>query len=195
MKTRMKKLLGLFALVMFSLVRAGVAQQVQAELSQDYTAVGQPVRLSISVTGARGAQVPQQLKIDGIDARFIGKSEQMQWQMGSGGVNSTATSTYSYLIVPLRQGEFTIPSIPVAVGGKTVKTPSLRLRVSGGQGVPVLPAIPIPQGQTGRQSVSPPPPARPTPRSRRFSIRREKNRLWRSDYPQEDGLCWGGCAG
>ena len=115
MKTRMKKLLGLFALVMFSLVRAGVAQQVQAELSQDYTAVGQPVRLSISVTGARGAQVPQQLKIDGLDARFIGKSEQMQWQMGAGGVNSTATSTYSYLIVPLRQGEFTIPSIPVAV--------------------------------------------------------------------------------
>jgi BatD DUF11 like domain len=166
MKTRMKKLLGLFALVMFSLVRAGVAQQVQAELSQDYTAVGQPVRLSISVTGARGAQVPQQLKIDGIDARFIGKSEQMQWQMGTGGVNSTATSTYSYLIVPLRQGEFTIPSIPVAVGGKTVKTPSLRLRVSGGQGVPVLPAIPIPQGQTGRQSVSPPPSAPSTPRSR-----------------------------
>ena len=148
-----------------ALIRAGVAQQVQAELSQDYAAVGQPVRLSISVTGARGAQVPQQLNIDGIDARFIGKSEQMQWQMGGGGVNSTATSTFSYLIVPLRQGEFTIPSIPVTVGGKTVKTPSLTLRVSGGQGVPVLPAIPVPQGQTGRQSVSPPPPAQPMPRS------------------------------
>ena len=166
MKTRTKKLLGLFGLVIFSLVRTGVAQKVQAELSQDHAAVGQPVRLSISVTGARGAQVPQQLKIDGIDARFIGKSEQMQWQMNGGGVNSTATSTYSYLIVPLRQGEFTIPSIPVAVGGKTVKTSSLRLSVSGGQGVPVLPAIPIPQGQTARQSVSPPPSARPTPRSR-----------------------------
>ncbi len=166
MKTRKKKLLGLFALVMFSLVRTGAAQQVQAELSQDYAAVGQPVRLSISVTGARGAQVPQQLKIDGIDARFIGKSEQMQWQMGGGGVKSAATSTYSYLIVPLRQGEFTIPSIPVAVGGKTVKTSPLKLRVSGGQGVPVLPAIPVPQGQTGRQSVSPPPTAQSTPRSR-----------------------------
>ena len=165
MKTRTIKLLGLFALVMFGLVRSGAAQKVQAELSQIHAAVGQPVRLSISVTGARGAQVPQQLKIDGIDARFIGKSEQMQWQMNGGGVNSTATSTYSYLIVPLRQGEFTIPSIPVAVGGKTVKTSPLRLSVSGGQGVPVLPAIPVPQSQAARPSVSPPSSARPTPRS------------------------------
>ena len=166
MKTRMEKLLGLFALVMFSVVRTGAAQQVQAELSPDYVAVGQPARLSISVTGARGAQVPQQLNIDGIEARFIGKSEQTQWQMNGGKVNSTATSTYSYLIVPLRQGEFTIPSIPVAVGGKTVRTSPLKLRVSGGQGVPVLPAIPVPQGQTGRQSASSPPSVQPSPRSR-----------------------------
>ena len=167
MKTRMKRLLGLFALLMFGLIRTGAAQQVQAELSQDYAGVGQPVRLNISVTGARGAQVPQELKIDGLDARFIGKSEQMQWQMNGGRVSSTSTSVYSYLIVPLRQGEFTIPSIPVAVGGKTVKTSPLTLRVSGGQGVPVLPAIPVPQGQTGRQSVSPrASSAQPTPRSR-----------------------------
>jgi hypothetical protein len=165
MKTRMKELLGLFALIMFGLIRTGVAQQVQAELSQDHVAVGQPVRLNISVTGARGAQVPQQLNVDGIDARFIGKSEQMQWQLNGGGVNSTSTSTYSYLIVPLRQGEFTIPSIPVAVGGKTVKTSPVTLRVSGGQGVPVLPAIPVPQSQTRRQSVSPAPPAQAVPRS------------------------------
>jgi hypothetical protein len=166
MKTRMKRLLGLFALLMFGLIRIGAAQQVQAELSQDNAGVGQPVRLNISVTGARGAQVPQELKIDGLDARFIGKSEQMQWQMNGGRASSTSTAVYSYLIVPLRQGEFKIPSIPVAVGGKTVKTSPLTLRVSGGQAVPVLPAIPVPQGQTARQSVSPGSPAQAPPRSR-----------------------------
>ena len=134
MKTRTLKFLVLLLFAMFGLPRASEAQQVQAELSQDYAAVGQPVRLNISVTGGRGAQVPQQLKIDGIDARFVGKSEQMQWQMGKGGVNSTATSIYSYLIVPLRQGDFTIPAIPVVVGGKTVKTSPLKLRVSGSHG-------------------------------------------------------------
>jgi BatD DUF11 like domain len=166
MKTRMKRLLGLFALLMFGLIRIGAAQQVQAELSQDNAGVGQPVRLNISVTGARGAQVPQELKIDGLDARFIGKSEQMQWQMNGGRASSTSTSVYSYLIVPLRQGEFKIPSIPVVVGGKTVKTSPLTLRVSGGQTVPVLPAIPVPKSQTGPGSVSPGPPSQVVPRSR-----------------------------
>lgn len=165
MKTRTVKLLGFFLILLLGLIPAGRAQQVQAELSQEYSGVGQPVRLNISVTGARGAQVPQQLSIDGIDARFIGKSEQMQWQMKGGGVNSTATSTFSYLIVPLRQGDFTIPPIPVNVGGKTVKTLPLTLHVMGGQGVPVRPAIPVPKSQTGRQSVSPPSSAQATPRS------------------------------
>jgi hypothetical protein len=165
MKTRTVKLPGLFAILLFGLIPTGEAQQVQAELSQEYCGVGQPVRLNILVTGARGAQVPQQLNIDGIDARFIGKSEQMQWQMKGGGMNSTSTSTFSYLIVPLRQGDFTIPPIPVTIGGKTIKTSPLTLNVVGGQGVPVRPAIPVPKSQTGRQSVSPPPSAQATPRS------------------------------
>jgi BatD DUF11 like domain len=165
MKTRTVKLLALFSLVLFSLIRAGKAQQVQAELSQEYAGVGQPVRLNVSVTGGRGAQIPQQLNVDGIDARFIGKSEQMQWQMKGGGVKSTSTSTFSYLIVPLRQGEFTIPPIPVTIDGKTIKTSPLTLNVVGGQGVPVRPAIPVPKSQTGRQSASPPPSAQGAPNS------------------------------
>ena len=169
MKARMQKLVFLFVLAVFGVTRAGEAQQVRAELSQDYAAVGQPVRLNISVTGGRGVQVPQQLNIDGIDARFVGKSEQMQWQMGKGGVNSSATSIYSYIIIPLRQGEFTIPAIPMVVAGKTVTTSPLKLSVSGGRGnVPVLPAIPVPQRQKGQQSV-PPPAAQATPRSARGS--------------------------
>ena len=170
MKARMQKLVALFVLAMIALAGAGKAQQVRAELSQDYAAIGQPVRLNISVTGGRGAQVPQQLNIDGVDARFVGKSEQMQWQMGKGGVNSNATSTYSYIIVPLRQGDFTVPAIPIVVAGKTFKTSPLKLSVSGGRGsVPVLPAIPVPQRQKGQQSVSPPATAQATPRSARGS--------------------------
>jgi BatD DUF11 like domain len=170
MKARMQKFVVLFVLAMLAVTRAGQAQQVRAELSQDYAAVGQPVRLNIAVTGGRGAQVPQQLSIDGIDARFVGKSEQMQWQMGKGGVNSNATSIYSYIIVPLRQGDFTIPAIPIVVGGKTVTTSPLKLSVSGGRGnVPVLPAIPVPQRQKSQQSVPPPPAGQATPRSARGS--------------------------
>jgi hypothetical protein len=170
MKARMRKFVLLLVLAMLGVTRAGEAQQVRAELSQDYAAVGQPVRLNVSVMGGRGAQVPQQLNIDGIDARFVGKSEQMQWQMGKGGVNSSATSIYSYVIVPLRQGDFTIPAIPIVVAGKTVSTSPLKLSVSGSRGnVPVLPAIPVPQRQKSQQSVPPPSGAQATPRSARGS--------------------------
>ena len=170
MKAGMQKFVVLFLIAIIGLARTVEAQQVRAELSQDYAAVGQPVRLNISVTGGRGAQVPQQLNIDGIDARFVGKSEQMQWQMGKGGVNSNATSIYSYIVVPLRQGDYTIPAIPIVVAGKTFKTSPLQLSVSGGRGsVPVLPAIPVPQRQKSQQSAPPPPPAQPTPRSARGS--------------------------
>ena len=170
MKARTQKFVVLFLIAIVGLTRTVEAQQVRAELSQDYAAVGQPVRLNISVTGGRGAQVPQQLNIDGIDARFVGKSEQMQWQMGKGGVNSNATSIYSYIVVPLRQGDYTIPAIPIVVAGKTLTTSPLKLSVSGGRGnVPVLPAIPVPQRQKSQQSAPPPPAAQPTPRSSRGS--------------------------
>jgi hypothetical protein len=174
MKTGTVKLFGFFSILLLGLISTGRTQQVEAELSQEYSGVGQPVRLNISVTGGRGAQIPQQLNIDGIDARFIGKSEQMQWQMKGGGVNSTATSTFSYLIVPLRPGDFTIPPIPVTIGGKTVKTVPLTLHVMGGQGVPVRPAIPVPKSQTGRQSVSPPSSAQTPPRSQRSQSEERK---------------------
>jgi len=141
---------GVFFLAVLSLFLCvnARAQQVQAALSQEHTAVGQPVQLNISVVGGRGAQIPQDLKIDGLEARFAGKSEQMQMQMGGGRFTTTVTATYTYLVVPLRQGNFTIPAINVTLDGKTYQTAPLSLRVGGRSGgVPVLPAIPVPQGQ------------------------------------------------
>ena len=196
MKARMQKFVLLFGLAIFGITRAGEAQQVRAELSQDYAAVGQPVRLNISVTGGRGAQVPQQLNIDGIDARFVGKSEQMQWQMGKGGVNSSATSIYSYIIVPLRQGEFTIPAIPMVVAGKTVTTSPLKLSVSGGRGnVPVLPAIPVPQRQKeptiSSAAGGPSDPAL----GARIAAGRVQDCIWRFNHSEEKRLCRRGRSG
>ena len=194
MKSRMTKLLGLFALIMFGLIRAGAAQQVQAELSQDYAAVGQPVRLNISVTGARGAQVPQQLNIDGIDARFIGKSEQMQWQMnGRGGqlhcdfhlqlsdrsaaargVHDSRDSRDSW-----REDRQDVAAHLACFGRSRRSRPAGNSRSSRSDGAAErFTSAP----RAGHASLA------------RFSIRREENRLWRSDYPQEDRLCWRGRA-
>lgn len=158
--------LGLLAVALLGLPGMARAQQVQAGLSQDVTGVGQPVRLDIVVTGAGGAQVPPEIKVDGLDGRFVGKSTQAQMSLGSGGFTNTVTSTFSYLIVPARPGDYTIPPLAVSVGGKVVKTAPLQLRVMSGQGsVPVRPAIPVPPGQQSPPSVAPPVQSIPLPQS------------------------------
>ena len=85
MKARTLKFVVLLLVAMIGLTGAGEAQQVRAELSRGLRCCRSTCAAEYFwLTGGRGAQVPQQLKIDGVDARFIGKSEQMQWQMREG---------------------------------------------------------------------------------------------------------------
>ena len=127
------------------------AQKVTADLSQEVTAVNQPVQLNISVVGGRGARVPQDIDVPGLQIRFAGRSEQVNvvnFQM-------TISSIYSYLIIPTQSGEFTIPAIPINVSGRTYKTAPLTLRVGANSGgVPVLPAIPVHPSQQQSPSGS-----------------------------------------
>jgi hypothetical protein len=157
-------LFGACSSLFLGLHESAFSQQVDAALSQEFVAVGQPVQLNVSVSGARGAQVPQTLKIEGLDARFAGKSEQQQMQFGSGGYTRAVTATYTYLIVPLQEGTFTIPPIPVAVDGKRLQTKSLTLRVNrgGGGAIPVRPAVPVNPGAGQSMPQSPPSNSNPT---------------------------------
>lgn len=149
-------------LMSFLCLTHGISQEVTATLSQDFTSVGQPVQLNVAVVGARGAQVPQTLQIDGLDARFAGRSEQTEMQFGSGGYRRTVTANYTYLIVPLREGNFTLPAVPVEIDGKVLKTKPVTLRVAQGRGgaIPVLPAIPTQQGGIPGHPSSPQNPSR-----------------------------------
>ncbi len=136
------------------------AQQVQAALAQDTAAVGQPVQLNISITGGSGVRLPDRINIEGLDVRFAGKSEQTQVTMNNGRLNAVTSAIYTYMIIPIKAGTFTIPSMSIQVSGKVLKTQDLTLTVGGGPGglpgnVPVLPAIPVPQSQQ-RQSPGQP---------------------------------------
>jgi hypothetical protein len=138
------------------------AQQVQAALAQDTTAVGQPVQLNISITGGRGVRIPDRINIEGLDVTFRGKSEQTQVTMANGKLNAVTSSVYTYLVVPFKAGDFTIPSLAIEVGGKVLNTAPLKLTVRGTPGaVPVLPAIPVPQGQARSPATPPTAPAVP----------------------------------
>lgn len=145
-KKRMKS--GAIALGAAVLMAAsGYAQKVSADLSQEVTAVGQPVQLNISVTGASGARVPAQVKVDGLQVDFAGRSEQINII----NFQKTVSSIYTYLITPLRTGDFNIPPIEVLINGQRYKTAQLTLRVGNNSGgVPVMPGVPVQPGQSAR---------------------------------------------
>ena len=163
MKALIKSLPALVALLVCG-VSSARAQQVQAALAQDHVAVGQPVQLNLSVTGGSGVRLPDRISVEGLDIRFAGKSEQTQVTMTNGRLNAVTSAIYTYMIIPVKAGTYTIPSLSVQVGGKVLKTDPLTLTVGGVPGapssgnVPVLPAIPVPNtgARTGVPSSTPP---------------------------------------
>jgi hypothetical protein len=170
------KTMGAALALLTCVVSPGRAQQVQAALAQDSVAVGQPVQLNITVTGGNELRVPTNINVEGLDIQHTGKSEQAQVTMINGQLNAVRSAIFSYMIIPIKAGTYTIPSISVKVGNKVLKTDPLTLNVGGVPGranpgnVPVLPAIPVPQSQRSAppsqpQVVSPHRAQVPTPPS------------------------------
>ena len=142
---------------------------VTAGLSRSEVNSGDMAELQIKVSGAQRADVPQQIPVEGLNVRLTGQSTQVQM------VNFKVTSSvvYSYIVMPLRTGHFTIPSVTVSADGSKFRTQSLPFSVldtsgpssSGGVGVtspsmqPQIPALP---GMVGTsQPRSRPIPSRP----------------------------------
>lgn len=127
------------------------AQEVAAGLSSSEAGVGEPVQLMVTVRGARGADVPQTLSVKGLQISLAGRSTQFEMR----NFKMSSTLTYTYLVVPQFEGEFTIPSFDVQIEGKTFRTQTMRLSVSGAAArMPQMPGMP--------QNTAPPPTGQPS---------------------------------
>ena len=147
--TFLKKLiLGLCILVTATIVRA---QEVSCGLNSNEASVGEPVQLIVTVRGAPRAEVPQSIPVDGLRINLAGRSS--QYEMNN--FKLTSTLTYTYIVVPQFDGEFTIPPFDVRIDKKVFRTEAIRLSAHGGARPPA-PTLPSP----GQQSPQPPPSAR-----------------------------------
>ncbi|CAN5382557.1 hypothetical protein BH09VER1_BH09VER1_07050 [soil metagenome] len=147
--------------LMFSFAKLQ-AQQIQATLSADSTSVGRPVQLTVKVTGARGAQLPQKLNIDGLDTLLVQTSEQNEINVTGGSINRSFSSIYVYRVIPMKAGDFTIPALSMKIDGQQTQTNPLSLKVVGaGASVPTQPgssSVPqATQGQALNQAQATPP--------------------------------------
>ncbi len=131
------------------------AQEIVAGLSSNSAAVGEPVQLVVTVRGARGADVPDNLSVNGLRINLAGRSTQFEMR----NFKMSSTLTYTYIVVPQVEGDFTIPSFDVTIEGKTYRTQAMRLSVSGSARAPQMPSLPQYQVPSGPPGGSMPPPS------------------------------------
>src|SRR4029434_1017791 len=103
---------------------------VTAVLSNSEAVVGEMVEVQIKVTGARDARPPEDIAVNGLEIHGTGTSRQFEMR----NFTTTSSVTYSYRILPLQAGRFTIPSQTVQIGGKSLRTPELTLNVADSPG-------------------------------------------------------------
>jgi hypothetical protein len=99
---------------------------VTAVLNSSETVVGETVQLQIRLKGARGADAPERIAVDGLEIRRTGTSQHFEMN----NFNVTSSVVYDYTILPMKSGTFTIPSQTIRVGNNSLRTPALTLQVA-----------------------------------------------------------------
>src|SRR5947207_5814519 len=119
----------LIALAGNAVVFAG-SPNVTAVLSNSEAVVGEMVQLQIKVSGAGDSKPPENISVDGLEIHATGTSRQFEMR----NFTTTSSVTYNYAILPLKAGQFAIPSQTILVGGKSLRTPELTLNVADSPG-------------------------------------------------------------
>ncbi len=106
------------------------AQKLVADAPSE-VAVGEQFRLTYTVntqnvSGFSVGSIPGELEV------LMGPStsSQSSFQMVNGHTSSTSSITYTYIICPNKAGTYTLPSAHIRVGGKTIASNQLRIKVS-----------------------------------------------------------------
>ncbi|MEO7934436.1 MAG: BatD family protein [Chthoniobacterales bacterium] len=104
---------------------------VTANVSSTSTTADEPIRLTITVTGARNANIPAHIEADGLDINLQGKSQRFELSSGFG---ATMSTVLTYLVTPQKAGKFTIPEITLETGGQSYTTKPIVITVEKGAG-------------------------------------------------------------
>lgn len=112
-------------------VIVAAAQRLVADAPAE-VAVGEQFRLTYTVNtqnvnGFRVGTIPAELEV------LMGPStsSQSSFQMVNGHTSSSSLITYTYIICANKAGTYSIPAAHISVGGKTIASNQLRIKVSG----------------------------------------------------------------
>ncbi len=133
----------LMLLGMFSLSSATGEVSVQAELSRPEVNAGEMSELQVRVSGTEVTDVPHEIPVEGLQISLTGQSTQVQMD----NFKVSSSQIYSYIVMPLRTGHFTIPSISIRSNAGMLSTAPLVFSViGGGTGASSVSGAALPQG-------------------------------------------------
>ena len=125
----MKRLTTIFGLMIA--VIAAMAQTLTGS-APSHVAAGEQFRLTYTVntqdvSDFRAGDIPEDLEV------LIGPNRSMQssYQMINGHTSSSSSITYTYIVRALKNGTYSIPPAHVVVGGKSIASNPLTIKVSG----------------------------------------------------------------
>ena len=117
----------LFTFLPFSLL-----SQTLTGSAPSHVAVGEQFRLTYTVntqnaSDFRAGNIPDELEV------LIGPNRSMQssYQMINGHTSSSSSITYTYIVCATKNSSFTIPPAHIVVGGKSIASNTLNIKVSG----------------------------------------------------------------
>jgi tetratricopeptide (TPR) repeat protein len=131
-RIRPTKLSALFVFISLLLISArawGQDAQVTASVGSDTVGIQDQFQLKITVSGrdSGDAENPRLLNLKGF--RVVSGpniSTQYQWING----RASSSRSFIYILIPEKEGQFTIDPVEVRIGGKTYKTQPLQVRVT-----------------------------------------------------------------
>ena len=117
---------------LFTFLPLSLLSQTLTGSAPSHVSVGEQFRLTYTVntqnaTDFRAGDIPCELEV------LIGPNRSMQssYQMINGHTSSSSSITYTYIVCATKNGSFTIPPAHVVVGGKTIASNALNIKVSG----------------------------------------------------------------
>ncbi len=129
MKTVKTLLIGILFFLLVAACAFGQDAQVTASVSSDTIGVQDQLQLSITVSGkdSGDAVIPRLSRLQGFKI-VSGPSVSTQFQWINGRTNNL--KSFSYILIPEKEGQFTIDPVEVRAGDKTYKTQPIQVRVT-----------------------------------------------------------------
>ena len=123
-------------LLTFAYISLAEDISVSASVDRNEITLGEAITLTVHVKGTQSAGAPALPKIEGIQGRYMGPSTRISVIQGQ----SSVSVDYSYSLLGLKTGEFTIPSLQVKYRDQTYRTEPIKIKVVSGDSQDSKPA-------------------------------------------------------